>query len=479
MKINIKYLTKPQNITQRVAEVAEAFGVGVDESIEHVVLNDYEFNEDFDVCYITGASGSGKSSLLRELKRHYGVEDVEFNMDSESAIVDLVGDTLDEALNLLSVVGLSEARIFVKRPRDLSDGQKYRYQLACMLHQKQEVLCIDEFTSLLDRTTAEVVAYNMQKCCRRNGVKLIVATAHNDLEKFLNPSTVINFGNDEDDVETNYWEVDCEYNPFEEHLDISEATKDDFKKLIKYHYKNVKTVPGTKVMYKLTYKGQLVGIAVYGCTNRMLSGRNEYFNKFYMTEKGYPRMDMVNKDFILGTRFVVSPQFRGCGFGSYLVKNTINKFDVPFVELISVMSNYNKFAQNGGFIDVGINESKKTADSKRRIIELLEKYGYSYDFLGSLEYCQEVIDNIPEEEIRKAFYPSIRSGLFIRKGLDLDKSEINALELEPSLLQLCKLGTTRYLLYVNKDKCEQCPTCGRWYNKEYNGCHFCQDESRG
>ncbi len=128
---------------------------------------------------------------------------------------------------------------------------------------------------------------------------IIVATAHNDLEKFLNPSTVINFGNDEDDVETNYWEVDCEYNPFEEHLDISEATKDDFKKLIKYHYKNVKTVPGTKVMYKLTYKGQLVGIAVYGCTNRMLSGRNEYFNKFYMTEKGYPRMDMVNKDFIL------------------------------------------------------------------------------------------------------------------------------------------------------------------------------------
>lgn len=476
MKINIKYLTKPQNITQRVAEVAEAFGVGVDESIEHVVLDNYEFNEEFDVCYITGASGSGKSSLLRELKQYYNVEDVDFDMDSDSAIVDLVGDTLDEALNLLSVVGLSEARIFVKRPRDLSDGQKYRYQLACMLYKKQNVLCIDEFTSLLDRTTAEVVAYNMQKCCRRNGVKLIVATAHNDLEEFLNPSTVINFGNDEDEVETKYREVDCDYNPFKKYLEVSEATKDDFKKLIKYHYKNVKSVPGTKAMYKLTYKERLVGIAVYSCASRMPSGRNAYFNKFYMTAKGYPRMDMVNKDFILGTRFVVSPQFRGCGLGSYLVEHTVNRFDVPFVELVSVMSNYNKFAQNGGFIDVGINESKKTADSKRRITELLEKYGYSYDFLGSLEYCQELIDNIPENEIRKAFYPSIRSGLFLRKGLDLDKSEIDALELEPSLLQMCKIGTTRYLLYVNKDKCEQCPTCGRWYNKEYKGCHFCQKD---
>ena len=68
---------------------------------------------------------------------------------------------------------------------------------------------------------------------------------------------------------------------------------------------------------------------------------------------------------------------------------------------------------------------------------------------------------------------SIRSGLFIRKGLDLDKNEINALELEPSLLQLCKIGTTRYLLYVNKEKCEQCPTCGHWHSKEYD-CHFCQ-----
>ena len=294
-------------MTSRVAEVAEAFGIGVDEEITHTILKDYDFNEDFDVCYITGASGSGKSSLLRELKNYYGVEDIDLNMDSDVAIVDLVGDDIDEALNLLSVVGLGEAKLFTKSPKVLSDGQKYRYQLACMLHKKQDVLCIDEFTSLLDRTTAEVVAYNMQKCCRRNGVKLIVATAHNDLEKFLNPSTVINFGNDGDEVQTDYWDVDTTYNPFEEDLEITEATKEDFQKLIQYHYKNVKNVPGTKAMYKLTYKDRLVGIAVYGCTNRMLSGRNEYFNKFYMTEKGYPRMDMVNKDFILGTRFVVAP----------------------------------------------------------------------------------------------------------------------------------------------------------------------------
>ena len=88
MKIDIRYTTKPMQMTQRVAEVAECFGLGVDETIEHIILDNYDFNEDFDVCYITGTSGSGKSSLLRELKKHYGVSDIEFNMDSDLAIVD-------------------------------------------------------------------------------------------------------------------------------------------------------------------------------------------------------------------------------------------------------------------------------------------------------------------------------------------------------------------------------------------------------
>lgn len=35
MKINIEYTTKPTQMTSRVAEVAEAFGIGVDEEITH------------------------------------------------------------------------------------------------------------------------------------------------------------------------------------------------------------------------------------------------------------------------------------------------------------------------------------------------------------------------------------------------------------------------------------------------------------
>ena len=73
MLINIKYSTRPQKVTERICQVAECFGIGIDENIEHVILDNYEFDESANVVYITGDSGGGKSSLLKELKKYYMV----------------------------------------------------------------------------------------------------------------------------------------------------------------------------------------------------------------------------------------------------------------------------------------------------------------------------------------------------------------------------------------------------------------------
>ena len=259
MLINIKYATKPKEVTSRVAEISEIFGIGINEAIEHTILDDYDVKEDFEVCYITGCSGSGKSSLLRALKEQYGYDDLGLQqaMNEDKAIIDLIGSDTKEAIGLLSICGLAEAKLFVKRPFELSDGQKYRFQLAWLLDQKRNMIMIDEFTSFLDRTTASVVAFNIQKICRRNNIKLIVATAHNDLEDFLKPDVKIDFKTG-DEVETTYKEVTDE-NPFIPHLTIEDGTKQDFDNFIKYHYKNVKAVPGPKKVYRLMYDRQPTG----------------------------------------------------------------------------------------------------------------------------------------------------------------------------------------------------------------------------
>ena len=59
------------DLTKRVLDVSEAFGLGLDEK-EFVVYDNLKLQtKQGDCIYITGQSGSGKSVLLRELARQY------------------------------------------------------------------------------------------------------------------------------------------------------------------------------------------------------------------------------------------------------------------------------------------------------------------------------------------------------------------------------------------------------------------------
>jgi ABC-type ATPase with predicted acetyltransferase domain len=183
--------------TQRVIEVADAFGLGLDEEKRFIVVNELVVDVNpGDVVYVTGESGSGKSTLLRELadmlenSGEFGrvLRDWDLKIDPEGVVVESVGRSTEEALETLSYAGLNEAFIFTRRFHELSDGQKYRFKLAKLIDSGADVWVLDEFCSLLDRVTAKVVAYCMQKAARRFGKTLLVATAHDDLLYDLNPN---------------------------------------------------------------------------------------------------------------------------------------------------------------------------------------------------------------------------------------------------------------------------------------------------
>lgn len=181
----------------RVVEVAEAFGLGLDDQ-EFVVFDQLKLTvPQGSIVYFTGQSGSGKSIGLRMLAKQMAergksvINLDEVKLDHEKTLVDQIGKDTNDALRLLSIAGLNDAYLFIRRPQELSDGQRYRFCLAKAIETGAQVWVADEFLAVLDRTAAKVIAYSLQKTARKVGATVIVATTHTDMVRDLQPSHFI------------------------------------------------------------------------------------------------------------------------------------------------------------------------------------------------------------------------------------------------------------------------------------------------
>lgn len=191
-----KKFTSYVNRTERVIKVAESFGIGLEDK-EFILFENLDLTvHQGDVIFVTGQSGSGKSCLLREIanglanagKSVASIDDVKYD---DRPLIDQIGKDMIEATKLLSLAGISDAYLYIRKPSELSDGQRYRFKLAKLLEMGADVWIADEFGAILDRVTAKVVAYNCQKVARASGKTLILATTHSDMVSELGPSMII------------------------------------------------------------------------------------------------------------------------------------------------------------------------------------------------------------------------------------------------------------------------------------------------
>jgi ABC-type ATPase with predicted acetyltransferase domain len=180
----------------RVLEIAEAFGLGLDDK-EFVVFDNFQVDVvQGDVVYINGQSGSGKSTALRELKRMMAesglsVADIDDVVMLEKPLTDQIGFSKDEGLRLLGLAGINDAFLYVRKPSELSDGQRYRFKLAKLIESGAQVWIADEFLAVLDRVTAKVIAFALQRTAIACKATLIVATTHTDMKADLAPTVTI------------------------------------------------------------------------------------------------------------------------------------------------------------------------------------------------------------------------------------------------------------------------------------------------
>lgn len=389
---NISYSTAV-TITPRTTAVAEAFGLGLDEAEKFTVLDVAVKIKTSDIVYVTGDSGSGKSVLLRALKEDLegDVADIaDVDVDKDRPLIETVGQTVEKGLELLSKVGLNDAFLFLRSYGQLSDGQKYRYRVAKLLESGKQWWILDEFAATLDRDTAKILSWNLQKLARQEGKCVIAATTHNDLFHDLQPDVHIHkrFGKE---IQVRYHR-NVRLGPCSllKEMVVEEGSLKDWRALAQFHYRSHNVPPPRKIFVLRRKWHELCGVIVYSFPPSAAAGRRLVL----------PHMPMHEANKILSniSRVVIHPKYRTLGLGARLIRETLPLAGTDCVEMTAVMAKYNPFAEKAGMRKVHVQQPAKEALAIR---DLLMGLGFDVQFLNSGKYVMEKLRGLDENTVLK------------------------------------------------------------------------------
>ena len=396
---NISYETRAQ-ITPRSLVVAEAFGLGIDEAQRFKVLDAEIKISPTDIVYVSGDSGSGKSALLKAIKADLGDEAVDLSevvVEVDKPLIETVGGTVEEGLELLSKVGLNDAFLFLRTYNQLSDGQKYRYRVAKLIESGKQWWLMDEFAACLDRDTAKIIAFNLQKIARQQCKAVVAATTHGDLLDDLSPNVHVHkrFGE----------EIQIRYRPSNppdecslvKEMKVEKGTMEHWLSLSRFHYRGHRIVAPRNI-FKLTRGDELCGVIVYCYPPPRCYGRRMVLPQMTMQK--------LNDELSIISRVVVHPKYRAIGLGTKLVRETLPLAGTRSVEMIAVMAKYSPFAEKAGMKKVA---EQQAAKSLLNISKVLTELGFDLRLLGSEHYVRSRLEGLAPGQIDKLKNAFIRN----------------------------------------------------------------------
>ena len=199
MVVGKEVVVRGVEATPNVLAVAGMFGIGIghEETIQIVEPTRLNISAG-QVILITGPSGSGKSTLLHCIRDHLPPADL-WPLDArippdlaDRAHVDcFLPRPHPEVLACLARAGLSDAFVLLRRPVELSEGQRFRFQLARFFASDCPILLADEFAATLDSATARIVAFGLQKRLAGTRLAAVLVTPRTDLAPDLRPIAIV------------------------------------------------------------------------------------------------------------------------------------------------------------------------------------------------------------------------------------------------------------------------------------------------
>lgn len=358
-----------------------------DETEEIIPLNIHGINTTkWNVGLVLGGSGSGKTTILKSLGN---LTECLFRKD-KALISNFDWLSPKEASHLLSSVGLGSVPTWLRPYEVLSNGEKYRAELAYKISTGKDgdIILIDEYTSVVDRDVAKAMSVSLQKYIRRMNKKIILASCHYDIIDWIMPDWIcspqkggaiergdwLRQGRPEIKLQA-YRTTAHTWDIFKKHHYLSQARNSSFAHIV------------------FTWNEKPVAIIIY---------------------KNYPSGTLINAFSI--SRIVVLPDYQGMGMGSKIceflggiIKNNdgrtfIKTINPALGEYFNSSEKWRSTAKNGKI-------RKDIKGNNLKYKNLLSRPSYCHEYAGhKLSGFESLL--LPIEKLRESKRPKQLS-LFI------------------------------------------------------------------
>lgn len=190
-----------------------------------------------------------------------------------------------------------------------------------------------------------------------------------------------------------------------EHLVIERGGMSDYARLADYHYcgaglngySDLFVLRDTRSFGACRPAGGVAGVIVYTMPVANVRGRNiatgGYFSGFGDRAM---QLELINKNIRCIRRVIIEPRYRGIGLAAKLVRETMELVDVPVIEALAVMGNFNPF-----FARAGMKAIRQPRDVKCAVlIEVLASVGICEDMFVDPAGVHRRIESLADNDRR-------------------------------------------------------------------------------
>lgn len=321
---------------------------------------------DWNIGVIVGPSGAGKTSIGKVAfgaeNYHEGYSD----WDPDATVIESFPQSasVEDITQVLSSVGFSSPPNWLQPFRTLSNGQKFRVEMARILFDERDVVVVDEYTSVIDRNVAQIGSAAIAKTARRRNKKLVLLSCHYDILEWLEPDWIYY-------VDTGEFVRGLLRRP-KINIEIKRCHHSAWRLFREHHY----------LSHSLMKKSECYVALVNGHPAGFFAFVREYMRK--------------KKNMIRAHRIVILPDYQGIGLGNRVTK-AIMKYYTEQGLINTIVTSHpafiNTFARDDDFrlcnkieynILNGVTEVTKSVQDLKRITA-------SFQYVGNRDNIVEAV----------------------------------------------------------------------------------------